>query len=30
MQIDEFGKWHGRFIDGDGKYWEIRAVRVKE
>jgi hypothetical protein len=30
LEFDEAGKWHGRFIDSDGRHWDFNAERVQE
>lgn len=30
LEFDEYGKWHGQFIDADGKHWDFNAERVQE
>jgi len=27
---DEFGKYHGRMVDGDGRHWDLTLTRFKE
>lgn len=27
---DEFGKYHGRLIDGEGRHWDVSLTRFKE
>ena len=30
IERDEFGKWHGRLIDGEGLHWNVSLTRFKE